>query len=364
MFVFAGWYSIVQPNLPSDAVRRIVVCERYVLVGTTIGVGVYDTGSGKWNKKVLDAEVKDLILVENEIWAATLSGIYKGSKDTLSFSRLSSLPASSVEVVGDKIAVGTYGAGIMVFDITGNLVGSLASADISNVTDLELYGSSLMVANASGAVISIPADLTSPSGSCVFSGHGDIKRMRLISGSFYVATSEGLFKDGSVVGVTSGKSVEGFDFMSGELWFAAFGEGVYREGEKLSTSTTQFYDLAVVSEQVWVASDSGILVYEKEVEELISLLKVYPNPGTPPFTVCYKLTKKSTVTINIFSIFGKKIKCLLSAAPKGAGVHSEDLWDGLDQAGTPVGFGVFLVVVEAESGDLRDSKEFKLVVNR
>lgn len=361
MWVLAGWYSITQPNLPSDIVKRIVPSSDYVLVGTGFGFAVYNVSTGKWEKNSSNFEVKDILLVGNTLWLATLSGIYKSDISTLSVTLVNPIPASSVEVVSEYVVVGTYGAGLYIYDEAGNFNKSLSDSSINDVVDLELVGDSLAVANTSGEVVLLPADLSTPYGSTIFSGHGAVRRMKYFDGKLWIATQQGLFCEGKVQSGTSGKDVMGFVSFENELWIAVYGEGVYQGGQLHSLSTSEIFDIAVVGSEVWVATSQGIMVYQKE-EALLSDVRVFPNPGNPPFTISYRLSQTCSVSIRVYDVFGTLLREILNNASKAEGLHSEDIWDGLDFTGRRTGYGIYIIRITAENENGRVTKDFKLVI--
>jgi hypothetical protein len=77
----------------------------------------------------------------------------------------------------------------------------------------------------------------------------------------------------------------------------------------------------------------------------------FPNPFNPDkekLTTEYYLENASGVSITFYTIYGRLVKKLLDNAPKTAGLHTEDVWDGRNAANYTVNSGVFICVIEAK----------------
>jgi hypothetical protein len=75
----------------------------------------------------------------------------------------------------------------------------------------------------------------------------------------------------------------------------------------------------------------------------------FPNPFNPErenLTVEYYLAGDSTVTIKLYTIYGRFVRTIAEAALKNAGLHADDFWDGKNATQNSVKSGVYLCVLE------------------
>ncbi len=66
----------------------------------------------------------------------------------------------------------------------------------------------------------------------------------------------------------------------------------------------------------------------------------YPNPFNPSTTIEFGLAETGAVDVAVFDLLGQRVRTLVHEAAQPAGFYSAT-WDGLDQAGRPVGSGVY-----------------------
>lgn len=71
-----------------------------------------------------------------------------------------------------------------------------------------------------------------------------------------------------------------------------------------------------------------------------------PNPFNPQTTVKYTLVRPDLITLRAFDLRGRLVRSLLPSAQQGAGPH-ELTWDGLDDSGTALPSGAYLLRLEA-----------------
>jgi len=75
----------------------------------------------------------------------------------------------------------------------------------------------------------------------------------------------------------------------------------------------------------------------------------YPNPFSPKKEVTrirYVLNQPSEVTIEIYDAANNRVRTLVRNEIKAAGEHTEDVWDGRDEAGRIVARGVYFCKIE------------------
>jgi subtilisin family serine protease len=66
----------------------------------------------------------------------------------------------------------------------------------------------------------------------------------------------------------------------------------------------------------------------------------YPNPFNPLTTIRYELGRSSEVTLEVFSISGRKVRTLVDSERLAPGLHRAT-WDGRDRSGRPVASGAY-----------------------
>jgi hypothetical protein len=86
------------------------------------------------------------------------------------------------------------------------------------------------------------------------------------------------------------------------------------------------------------------------------LYQNYPNPFNPGTEIKFDIPEYSTVKIIVWNILGQKVRTLVEANldPGRKSVR----WDGRDDAGNPVGSGVYFYTMYAKS--LEDGREFTM----
>jgi hypothetical protein len=70
-----------------------------------------------------------------------------------------------------------------------------------------------------------------------------------------------------------------------------------------------------------------------------------PNPFNPVTTIAFSIHREAPVKLDIFSLDGRRVKSLVDGVT-GAGTH-EVLWDGTDDAGRPLGSGLYFYSLES-----------------
>jgi hypothetical protein len=71
-----------------------------------------------------------------------------------------------------------------------------------------------------------------------------------------------------------------------------------------------------------------------------SLEQNYPNPFNPTTTISFKIPQKSKVLLEIFDIFGKRIKTLIDDELE-TGTYKVE-WNGRDEKGNPLSSGIYI----------------------
>ena len=129
-----------------------------------------------------------------------------------------------------------------------------------------------------------------------------------------------------------------------------------------------------VTNKVYVLIDSGEVIFNESVEELIlnkvksspvfselptefTLHQNYPNPFNAVTTIKYELPVDSYITIKIFNMRGQKITELVSRN-RTAGYY-EVKWDGRNMNGQSVASGVYIFSIKA--GDFSSVKKMLIL---
>jgi photosystem II stability/assembly factor-like uncharacterized protein len=88
----------------------------------------------------------------------------------------------------------------------------------------------------------------------------------------------------------------------------------------------------------------------KDAKIQISNVINYPNPFAPSkgTTFRYMLSRESLVTIKIFNMAGTFIRTIIKDVTKISGIQ-EDIWDGRDEYGNLVSFGMYIYKITATS---------------
>jgi len=79
---------------------------------------------------------------------------------------------------------------------------------------------------------------------------------------------------------------------------------------------------------------------------ILDLEQNYPNPFNPPTTIVFSLSREARVNLAVYDVAGRLVKTI-SNRHEDAGEHSYT-WYGLNEAGMPVGSGVYFLVLESE----------------
>lgn len=103
-------------------------------------------------------------------------------------------------------------------------------------------------------------------------------------------------------------------------------------------------------------------------QNLASSVSNYPNPfaaGRELTQFVYYLSSDARVTVRLVTLQGDLVRVALDRAPRTAGMHDDDSWDGRNGVGSVVRNGVYLAEVVAEyAGGRRDRVLRKVAVAR
>ncbi len=94
-----------------------------------------------------------------------------------------------------------------------------------------------------------------------------------------------------------------------------------------------------------ILATSAVLA-EQSFPQGYGLLQNYPNPFNPSTSIVYKLDRAGDVRLDIYSIKGEWIRCLVNER-QGAGVYRYS-WDGRENGGHAAASGLYLYVLTTE----------------
>ena len=104
-------------------------------------------------------------------------------------------------------------------------------------------------------------------------------------------------------------------------------------------------------------AEGASLEAAQDVPTSFALDQNYPNPFNPSTTITYRLPQATAVTLTIYDAAGRRVQQLANHYQE-AGEH-RIRWDGRDAAGAPVGSGLYVYQIEAES--FRQARTMMLV---
>jgi hypothetical protein len=120
------------------------------------------------------------------------------------------------------------------------------------------------------------------------------------------------------------------------------------------TVSSADYEFATASPDTFSVSSSGVGF---GVPAAYSLHQNYPNPFNPGTTIRFDLPRSESVTLRIYNVLGQEVVSLLGEVwPPG--FWSVE-WDGRNNAGSPVGSGVYLYKLQTPS--FSDTRKMTLV---
>ena len=131
---------------------------------------------------------------------------------------------------------------------------------------------------------------------------------------------------------------------------APFRLGIAREGIGVIQPGGALATVAVVAEEgetfpFWTRTGSLVAT------SLKTSYSNFPNPfaaGRSPTTFVYALASDARVTLRVWTASGDEVVTLLSSAPRSAGLHQQDRWDGRNGAGRVVTHGAYLAELIVE----------------
>jgi len=88
-----------------------------------------------------------------------------------------------------------------------------------------------------------------------------------------------------------------------------------------------------------------------------TLFQNYPNPFNPSTTISYRISKTTPTKINIYNLFGQKVKTLVNEEQQ-PGVYKM-IWDGTDNSGRMLSSGVYIYQLRA--GGFLQTKKMVLI---
>ena len=117
----------------------------------------------------------------------------------------------------------------------------------------------------------------------------------------------------------------------------------------ISAETGEIEIIESLSDSTFIRSDIATSIEEETglLPETFSLYQNYPNPFNPSTTISFDLPSKSSVTLSIFNITGRKVATIVERQlPAG---HHKFEWNGLDYSGHETASGIYFYKLESEN---------------
>ena len=117
----------------------------------------------------------------------------------------------------------------------------------------------------------------------------------------------------------------------------------------ISAETGEIEIIESLSDSTFIRSDIATSIEEETgfLPETFSLYQNYPNPFNPSTTISFDLPSKSSVTLSIFNITGRKVATIVERQlPSG---HHKFEWNGLDYSGHETASGIYFYKLESEN---------------
>jgi endoglucanase len=137
-------------------------------------------------------------------------------------------------------------------------------------------------------------------------------------------------------------------------WYNPEGKFDWKAVDKLEISTEysltagkQFWldNIHITNRDTATVRESNPLGIEEIRRNIEKVIVAAPNPMRNYTVISYELEKESAVRINIFSMTGNKIVCLVDEIQTPG--EKSVIWDGCDENGVPVQKGMFMVQIRA-----------------
>ena len=221
---------------------------------------------------------------------------------------------------------------------------------------------------------------------------GKMQNKDVYDNADYTVTGVAFIGNKAFVGVwVAGGSVSGYLLLdskgvrshglgteSTDPWLHGFETGV-TDRDAVITSITSFpldartvgLAMATDGNGVTVSADSGktwtIVLNRAKLGGNLGTIRMVPSVITAggQSLVSYKVGKDSKITIEIFSYDMRRVRKIVSGAPRSADESrstnaKEDFWDGLDDAGRPCTMGIYYVRVKDNHGHIGWGKVMSL----
>jgi arabinogalactan endo-1,4-beta-galactosidase len=103
-----------------------------------------------------------------------------------------------------------------------------------------------------------------------------------------------------------------------------------------------FYGNVLESIEAFETNPTGIITHKKD-RVTTGSVRAYPNPFNPVTTLEFELSRSSPVTVEVFDVFGRRVRFLLDGDyPAGRWTVK---WDGRNDAGDAVSSGLYFAVL-------------------
>ena len=101
-------------------------------------------------------------------------------------------------------------------------------------------------------------------------------------------------------------------------------------------------------EEVLVANSAGLIT--SNIVNQFALMSAYPNPFNPETVISFDLYADSNVDLSIYNMVGQKVATLVNEFKENGSYQVN--WGGVDNAGTALASGIYLVKLTTSNGVL------------
>jgi len=128
------------------------------------------------------------------------------------------------------------------------------------------------------------------------------------------------------------------------------------EGKSLESFQHQLTHEEIIAGLVKMKPQVGHFSAKSSTPIQLALMQNYPNPFNPDTWIPYQLSEETEVTIEIYNVIGRLIRCLhLGNQMAGSYLSKEKAayWDGKNEDGEPVASGVYFYRLKNNKGTMR-----------